>query len=201
MRRTGRFAVTRCPECSTTYLPPRIYCRDCFADLSERLDAALGTDGHFSRLVGLVLRSQLPSWFQAYAEMEAKATYISTYQAQLVYGLLQTEEYAQLIRSLGAKNVVVTGSVKYDGACTNRDHPRTRAMRELFGIGQDLVLVAGSTQEPEESMILRTFAEARKRTPNLRLMLVPRQKDRFDQVAYLIHKSGLPFARRSDRIE
>ncbi|MCX4630119.1 helix-turn-helix transcriptional regulator [Streptomyces sp. NBC_01443] len=64
-------------------------------EFSERLDVSLGTDGLFSRLVGLVLRSQLPSWFQAYAAMEAKASYISSFQAQLVYGLLQTEEYAR----------------------------------------------------------------------------------------------------------
>jgi transcriptional regulator with XRE-family HTH domain len=70
-------------------------------ELSERLDAALGTNGQFSRLVGLVLRSQLPSWFQAYAEMEARATYISTYQAQLVYGLLQTEAYARAVLATG----------------------------------------------------------------------------------------------------
>ncbi|MET3987001.1 helix-turn-helix transcriptional regulator [Streptomyces sp. PvR034] len=70
-------------------------------DFSERLDAALGTDGQFGRLVGLVLRSQLPTWFQAYAEMEARATYISTYQAQLVYGLLQTEEYARAVLATG----------------------------------------------------------------------------------------------------
>ncbi|MFE6845159.1 helix-turn-helix transcriptional regulator [Streptomyces sp. NPDC057686] len=66
-------------------------------DFSERVDAALGTDGHFSRLVGLVLRSILPTWFQAYAEMEARATYISTFQSQLVYGLLQTEAYAKAL--------------------------------------------------------------------------------------------------------
>ena len=66
-------------------------------DFSERVDTALGTDGYFSRLAGLVLRSQLPHWFQAYAEMEAKAAYISTYQAQLVYGLLQTEGYARAV--------------------------------------------------------------------------------------------------------
>ncbi|MEW2139204.1 helix-turn-helix transcriptional regulator [Streptomyces sp. NPDC005409] len=66
-------------------------------DFSERVDAALGTDGHFSRLVGLVLRSVLPTWFQAYAEMEARAAYLSTYQAQLVYGLLQTEDYARAV--------------------------------------------------------------------------------------------------------
>ncbi|MGW4514712.1 helix-turn-helix domain-containing protein [Streptomyces sp. NPDC004393] len=70
-------------------------------DFSERLDAALGTDGLFSRLVGLVLRSQLPSWFQPYADMEQKAAYISTYQCQLVYGLLQTEAYARAV--LGAR--------------------------------------------------------------------------------------------------
>ncbi|MEU6125595.1 helix-turn-helix transcriptional regulator [Streptomyces sp. NPDC047123] len=70
-------------------------------DFSERVDAALGTDGLFSRLVGLVLRSQLPHWFQAYAEMEARATYISTYQAQLIYGLLQTEAYARAVLATG----------------------------------------------------------------------------------------------------
>ncbi|GAA1935062.1 helix-turn-helix transcriptional regulator [Streptomyces durmitorensis] len=70
-------------------------------DFSERVDAALGTDGVFSRLVGLVLRSQLPTWFQQYAELEAKATYISTYQAQVVYGLLQTEGYARAVLATG----------------------------------------------------------------------------------------------------
>ncbi|MFF5784560.1 Scr1 family TA system antitoxin-like transcriptional regulator [Streptomyces sp. NPDC012693] len=67
---------------------------------SERVDAALLTGGVFSRLIGLVLKSQLPTWFQAYAEMEAKATYISTYQSQLVYGLLQTPEYARAVLSV-----------------------------------------------------------------------------------------------------
>ncbi|MFD6613568.1 helix-turn-helix domain-containing protein, partial [Micromonospora chalcea] len=74
-------------------------------DFSERVDAALGTDGLFSRLIGLVLRSQLPTWFQPYAEMEAKAAYISTYQAQLVYGLLQTEEYARAVLGVEGGNV------------------------------------------------------------------------------------------------
>jgi transcriptional regulator with XRE-family HTH domain len=66
-------------------------------EFSERVDVALETEGAFSRLVGLVLRSQLPNWFQPYADMEARATYISTYQAQVVYGLLQTEEYARAV--------------------------------------------------------------------------------------------------------
>ncbi|MDV9173556.1 helix-turn-helix transcriptional regulator [Streptomyces sp. W16] len=63
-------------------------------NFAERLDAAFMTDGVFSRMIGMVLRSQLPNWFQAFADMEAKAAYISTYQCQVVYGLLQTPEYA-----------------------------------------------------------------------------------------------------------
>ncbi|MFJ5935446.1 Scr1 family TA system antitoxin-like transcriptional regulator [Streptomyces sp. NPDC093071] len=64
---------------------------------SEQLDAALMTGGTFSRLVGLVLRCQLPTWFQPYADMEARATYISSFQPQLVVGLLQTEAYARAV--------------------------------------------------------------------------------------------------------
>lgn len=44
-------------------------------EFSERVDAAPGRGGTFSRLVGLVLRSQLPSWFHPYAELEARATH------------------------------------------------------------------------------------------------------------------------------
>ncbi|MER5739830.1 MULTISPECIES: helix-turn-helix transcriptional regulator [unclassified Streptomyces] len=70
-------------------------------EFSERLDAALMTGGFFTRLVGLVLKSQLPSWFRPYAEMEAKATYLCSFQAQLVHGLLQTEGYARAL--MGAR--------------------------------------------------------------------------------------------------
>ncbi|WP_405932483.1 helix-turn-helix domain-containing protein [Streptomyces sp. NBC_00827] len=67
---------------------------------SERADAALGTGGLLSRLVGLVLRSQLPAWFQQVAELEARAIEICTFQAQMMHGLLQTEAYARAV--LGA---------------------------------------------------------------------------------------------------
>ncbi|GHG42525.1 helix-turn-helix domain-containing protein [Streptomyces zaomyceticus] len=92
---------------------------------SERLDAALLTGGVFSRLVGLVLKSQLPTWFQAYAEMEAKATYISTYQSQLVYGLLQAEPYARAVLSVenpGRLDEMVAARVERQ-RILEREHP------------------------------------------------------------------------------
>ncbi|MET7905314.1 helix-turn-helix transcriptional regulator [Streptomyces sp. NPDC005355] len=73
-------------------------------ELTERADAALGADGALLRLWPLVARSQLPGWFQSYAEMEAKATHIHTFQAQLVDGLLQTEEYARAVLGVLTKD-------------------------------------------------------------------------------------------------
>ncbi|KND26532.1 helix-turn-helix domain-containing protein [Streptomyces acidiscabies] len=64
-------------------------------EFSQRIDAALNTDGFFSRLVILVLRSQLPSWFQQVAELEARAVEILTFQIGMIHGLLQTPAYAR----------------------------------------------------------------------------------------------------------
>src|SRR2546425_4321355 len=45
LRRKGVFAVTTCAECQVTYLPPRLYCERCFADLSEAW-AEVAPSGH-----------------------------------------------------------------------------------------------------------------------------------------------------------
>jgi hypothetical protein len=38
LRARGTLAVTRCPECGTTYLPPRLYCPKDFQDLDDHWD-------------------------------------------------------------------------------------------------------------------------------------------------------------------
>jgi transcriptional regulator with XRE-family HTH domain len=64
-------------------------------EFSERVDAALGTGGLLSRLVTLVMRSQLPGWFQQVAELEVRAVEICTFQTHMVHGLLQTDAYVR----------------------------------------------------------------------------------------------------------
>ncbi|MGW0710013.1 helix-turn-helix domain-containing protein [Streptomyces sp. NPDC002643] len=64
---------------------------------SERSDAALGTDGMFTRLHPLVIRSQLPAWFREVAEIEERAYEICAYQNSVVHGLLQSEDYADAV--------------------------------------------------------------------------------------------------------
>ncbi|WP_329368832.1 helix-turn-helix domain-containing protein [Streptomyces sp. NBC_01483] len=66
-------------------------------EFSERVDAALGTGGLLSRLVGLVMRSQLPAWFQQVAELEARAVEICSFQTHMVLGLLQADAYARAV--------------------------------------------------------------------------------------------------------
>ncbi|MER5209188.1 helix-turn-helix transcriptional regulator [Streptomyces sp. NPDC002838] len=67
---------------------------------SQRVDAALGTGGLLFRLVDLVMRSQLPAWFQQVAELQARATEIYSFETHMIHGLLQTKEYARAV--LGA---------------------------------------------------------------------------------------------------
>lgn len=69
-------------------------------EFSERVDAALGTGGLLSRLVALVMRHQLPSWFRQVAELQARATGICSFEMGMVPGLLQTRAYARAV--LGA---------------------------------------------------------------------------------------------------
>ncbi len=110
----------------------------------------------------------------------------------------QTEEYADHLRRLGARAVRVTGSVKYDGVSADRANAKARELRRLFGVApDDLVWVAGSTQAPEEEIALDVFRRLRIDFPKLRLIVVPRQKDRFEEVADLLKRSGESFARRS----
>jgi 3-deoxy-D-manno-octulosonic-acid transferase len=114
---------------------------------------------------------------------------------------VQTEEYARCFGALGVapERVQVTGSVKYDGIPMDRRNPRTQELREQFGVqDHDLVWVAGSTQAPEEEIVLSNFGRLKERHPNLRLFLVPRQKERFEYVAALLRRLGERFLRRSE---
>ncbi|QOV38660.1 helix-turn-helix domain-containing protein [Streptomyces ferrugineus] len=64
---------------------------------SERVDVALGTGGALSRLHELVMRSQLPAWFQQVAELQARAVEICSFETHIVPGLLQTRAYASAV--------------------------------------------------------------------------------------------------------
>ena len=112
----------------------------------------------------------------------------------------QNSEYADRFCRLGAaaQKVHVTGSIKFDGAQADRNNSATLKLRQLANFrDEDVVFLAGSTQEPEEQLALEAFRRLSLRFPRLRLVLVPRHPDRFDRVAELLDNSAMFWQRRS----
>jgi 3-deoxy-D-manno-octulosonic-acid transferase len=112
----------------------------------------------------------------------------------------QNIETAQRFHKLGARaeQVCATGSLKFDGAQTDRENPRSCELRTLAGFEpDDVVLLAGSTQAPEEEIAVRIYQSLIGEFPRLKLVLVPRHPQRFEEVAALLEKSGISWTRRS----
>ena len=113
---------------------------------------------------------------------------------------VQNQEYATRFQSLGVLTnaLHVTGSLKFDGAETNRNNSNTRRLARLAGFHPgDVVFLAGSTQAPEEELAVAVFRELVTKHPQLRLVLVPRHPERFRDVAVLLDRSGFIWQRRS----
>ena len=103
--------------------------------------------------------------------------------------------------ALGAPEVVVTGSMKFDGIRGDRRDPEVARLRSLAGIAaEDVVFLAGSTQAPEERLAAETFLAERDAHPGLRLVIVPRHVERAAEVGAILDSLGLAWQARS-RIE
>lgn len=98
-----------------------------------------------------------------------------------------------------AAKIDVVGNIKFDGANHDRLHPEVRARAEQLKLTDPMtrVWLCGSTQAPEEKICLDTFCEIAVRFPSLKLILVPRHAERFDEVAKMVSHTKLAWARRS----
>ena len=98
----------------------------------------------------------------------------------------------------GGCDVIVTGSMKFDGVKGDRRAPDVAKLRQLAGFhDDDVVFLAGSTQAPEEQLALDAFAAATPRHPCLRLVIVPRHVERTPEITALLDRSGLRWQLRS----
>lgn len=110
----------------------------------------------------------------------------------------QTDADAARIASLGAPNVVVTGSVKFDIVPPQVALEKGAWLRMCIdGAARRPVFLCASTREGEETLILEAWRQHRDKPQNALLLLVPRHPQRFDDVAKLVEASGLTLARRS----
>ncbi len=90
---------------------------------------------------------------------------------------VQAQEYAERFVDLYVEpeRIVVTGNVKVDGLAVGPVDPGDELRRLLAGGPGQRVLVAGSTHEPEERLVLDAW---RRGAPRTRLVLVPRHPQR-----------------------
>jgi len=111
----------------------------------------------------------------------------------------QTDSYARRFEDLGVPSdrIVVTGSLKYDAVAPGGKGPAD--LRGDLGLADDeKLLVAGSTAPGEEEILLDVYARVKEEFPRLRLAIVPRHPERFEEVASIIGRRGFEVLRRSD---
>jgi 3-deoxy-D-manno-octulosonic-acid transferase len=64
--------------------------------------------------------------------------------------------------------------------------------------GEEMIWVCGSTGPGEEGLVLDVYEDLVKAFPTLRLVIVPRHPQRFDEVATKVREFGFPLVRRSN---
>ena len=106
----------------------------------------------------------------------------------------QTEDDATRLTGLGAKNVSVTGNLKFDIAPPPAMLELGKQLREQFGTVRK-VFLAASTRNGEEALLLDVLQNVQ--IPGLLLVIVPRHPQRFSEVATLLEQRNLIFQCRS----
>ncbi len=107
---------------------------------------------------------------------------------------------ARRLRVLGARAPGVTGNLKFDAQPDARQLALGRALRA--GLQGRRVLLFASTREGEEALLLDALGAAQAQVhgeaqAHVLVLIVPRHRQRFDEVAALIAARGLRLARRS----
>jgi 3-deoxy-D-manno-octulosonic-acid transferase len=122
--------------------------------------------------------------------------------------LAQTQEYAERFMELGCpeEKVMVTGSLKYDTAEITDKVEGADVLAEQLNLRtqnsklKTRLWVAGATGPDEEEIILDVYKDLARpgQFNDLRLVIVPRKPERFDEVARLIEQSGFNLIRYSE---
>lgn len=107
----------------------------------------------------------------------------------------QTIEDSQRLQQLGAKNITVTGSLKFDVDIDKSVFEKAEELRK--DVEHRKIWIAASTHEGEEIIILNAHRQIQKQLSNVLLILVPRHPERFNSIFQLCKQSGFETQRRS----
>ena len=110
----------------------------------------------------------------------------------------QSTADAERLEKLGARNVLVTGNVKFDIEVADSQLALGQALRTRCG--DRAVWLAASTREGEEALLLDAWQHlgGRNTASSALLVIVPRHPQRFEEVAKFAHSKGFTVQRRSE---
>jgi len=114
--------------------------------------------------------------------------------------LMRSDEEAERVLALGAApdRVWVTGNTKFDALAAGAADGREQALRAEMGLDPARpVLMAGSTHEGEEELVLDAYAKLADRHPGLQLVVAPRYVERAGRIVGLAAERGLSGRLRS----
>lgn len=111
--------------------------------------------------------------------------------------LVQSEKTKEFLVNLGIDKtkIVVAGSLKAELILPEFSEDSCRKKREELNLSEKIVVVAGSTSEGEEKILLNAFKKVKKE--NLVLLIAPRHPERFAKVENLIKSFGFKYQKKS----
>ena len=114
--------------------------------------------------------------------------------------LMRSDEEAERVLSLGAApdRVWVTGNTKFDALVLDPADGKEAGLRSEMGLDPRApVLMAGSTHDGEEELLLPVYAKLLSRHPGLQLVIAPRYVERSGRIMALAAEAGLSVRLRS----
>jgi 3-deoxy-D-manno-octulosonic-acid transferase len=137
---------------------------------------------------------------QSYRRYRLIKSFLRRVLSSLSIAVMQSETDAQRLEDLGMsrEKLFTAGNLKFDADLARELTGKTEELITRFAVDRSVPLVlAASTHGPEEHIILESIEKLRQKQP-VRLMLAPRHPERFNEVASLLQKSGLPWTRRTN---
>ena len=113
---------------------------------------------------------------------------------------VQSEIHLERLIDLGVhpSSVHKTGSMKFETKLAAGTHEIAEAIRQDWSHHR-LVVVAGSTHEGEEDLLLSIFQQLKTCHKELLLVIAPRHPERFDGVCRIVTRSGFTLLRRTEQ--
>ena len=113
---------------------------------------------------------------------------------------IQSKHYHERFKALGINEnkMLITGNLKFDDEYPRLTKEQHETWKRQFNIRpEDQIVVVGSSHDPEERLILEQFKTVWKELPHVKLMIVPRHPERFNEVAALLERENIPYMRFS----